>query len=100
MSSSDRIQDRLELGVQEWKENSNSFRMEGPITPELDRLIKDFVLIRLLVLLQDRKPIAEIKNVRLMGSRSHLHTPRVEVSIEDPTIQFTDYDYSTSPIAD
>jgi hypothetical protein len=93
------IQERLELEVEEWNEASNSFRMAGPIIPDLDKLIKDFVLIRLLVLLQDRKPIAEIRNVRLMGSRSHLHTPRVEVSIEDPTIQFTDYDYSSTSTA-
>lgn len=49
--------------------------------------------IRLVVLTQGGRPVAQIRNVRLKRSRSHYHKSRVQTSIEMPPIQDTDYEY-------
>ena len=60
---------------------------------DIDRLRRDLVIIRLLVLTQGGNPIAEVPNIRIKASRSHLYMPRVQTSIEMPPIQSTDYKY-------
>ncbi len=35
------VEERLEIEVQGWDEDSNSFTTEGGINPTLDRLIKE-----------------------------------------------------------
>jgi hypothetical protein len=89
--SNQRVQERLKLEVQGWDVYSCSFTMEGGLNPELDRLIKDVVVIRLLVLTQDGREVAHIRNVRFNGSQSRFHTPRVQTPVEMPPIQFTHY---------
>ena len=91
--SNQRVQERLKLEVQGWDVHSYSFTMEGGLNPELDRLIKDVVVIRLLVLTQDGREVAHIRNVRFKGAQSSFHTPRVQTPVEMPTIQFTHYYY-------
>jgi hypothetical protein len=91
--SNQRVQERLKLEVQRWDVHSYSFTMEGGLNPELDRLIKDVVVIRLLVLTQDGREVAHIRNVRFKGSQSRFRTPRVQTPVETPPIQFTHYYY-------
>ena len=84
---------KSEIEVLEWEDASNSFTTAGDTTPDLDRLRRDLVIIRLLLLTQCGNPIGEIPNVRLKASHSHLYMPRVQTSIDMPPIQSTDYEY-------
>jgi hypothetical protein len=68
-------EEQREIEVLEWDDASNSFTTAGDTSPDLDRLRTDLVIIRLLVLTQGRNPIAEIPNVRLKASHSHLYIP-------------------------
>jgi hypothetical protein len=87
------VEEHREIEVLEWDDASNSFTTAEDTNPDLDRLRRDVVTIRLLVLTQGGNPIAEIPNVRLKASHSHLYMPRVQTSIEMPPIQSTDYEY-------
>lgn len=87
------LEEQREIEVLEWDDASNSFTTAGDTSPDLDRLRRDLVIIRPLVLTQGGNPIAEIPNVRLKASHSHLYMPRVQTSIEMPPIQSTDYEY-------
>ena len=60
---------------------------------DLDRQIREMVIIRLLVLNQDSREVAHIRNVRLEGSLSHFRTSTVQTSVEMPRIQYMHYDY-------
>jgi asparagine N-glycosylation enzyme membrane subunit Stt3 len=56
---------RSEIEVLEWDDASNSFTTAGDASPDLDRLRRDLVIIRFLVLTQGGNPIAEIPNIRI-----------------------------------
>jgi len=68
-------EEQREIEVLEWDDASNSFTTAGDINPDLDRLRRDVVIIRLLVLTQGGNPIAEIPNTRIKVSHSHLYMP-------------------------
>ncbi|MDQ3968009.1 MAG: hypothetical protein M3275_06400 [Thermoproteota archaeon] len=87
------VEERIEIEVLEWDPYSNSFTTEGGIDPRLDNLIKEVAIIRLLVLTQDGKPIAQIENIRLRKSQYFYQTPRVQTDVKMPPIQTTDYYY-------
>jgi hypothetical protein len=87
------VEEEREIEVLERDEASNSFTTAGDTNPDLDRLRRDLVIIRLLVLTQGGNTIAEIPNVRIKASHSHLYMPRVQPSIEMPPIESTDYEY-------
>jgi hypothetical protein len=69
------IEEQREIEVLEWDDASNSFTTAGDTNPDLDRLRRDAVIIRLLVLTQRGNPIAKIPNIRLKASRSQLYMP-------------------------
>jgi hypothetical protein len=68
-------EEQREIEVLEWDDASNSFTTAGDTNPDLDRLRRDVVIIRLLILTQGGNPIAEIPNVRIKASHSHLYMP-------------------------
>jgi hypothetical protein len=86
-------EEQREIEVLEWDNASNYFTTAGETNPDLDRLRRDVVIIRHLVLTQGGNPIAKIPNVRIKASHSHLYMPRVQTSIEMPPIESTDYEY-------
>lgn len=88
-------EEQREIEVLEWDDVSNSFTIAGDTNPELDRLRRNVVIIRLLVLTQGGNPIAKIPNVRIKASHSHFYMSRVQTSIEMPPIESTDYEYET-----
>jgi hypothetical protein len=87
--------DRFETEVITQDRDSSTFRLAGSIRADIDRLIQNATVIRLLVLMEDGQPVAEIRNVRLTGSHGN-SIARIEGQ-PPPTdmqpIEFTDIDY-------
>lgn len=82
----------VEVEVREW--NTGSFTMEeGREIAQLERLLKEQKIIRLLILKYDGRVVRERRNVRLKAKRDFFHKSNVETAHGNLTYQGTTFEY-------